>query len=400
MVHFVVDLSEDSKVLRCYRVTVGPLPIWKRNESVLFFSVKSSLKGVCVGFWHAMPYCRFFSSLLFTLLFRLSVAAVAEPVPLVRSTTLYDSAIGLLLHQEYQAAGRVLHNHIRLHPTDNRARYLAFAVEQTRILDYESYALEHDSFQCMADSLKSYYEGCIGSLRGVDSTRCLFYLANVCGGIGVMQAKTGNWFDAVKNAITSASMLKQVKRRDPFFLAADLGLGIFDYYLSTSFKWLPFSENRIIEGIGSIERALSAALPYNYAAKNTLCWIHIERKEFKQADSLAQSVLNEIPDNTIFLRIKALVALWTGHYKTAFTCGSRFAKITEARQPPNWSDLVTANMIVVLSLNELDRTVEALAAADNMMKNNIPQTYRKMSHVKKNIKSINDFRRKYHYYEK
>lgn len=381
---------------------VEPLPSEKRNERLLYFAEEYFRKGVykTSGRYRLRLCCCLFPAPFFALLVWSSTVAAAEIVPLVQPTTVYDSAIGLLLHQEYQAAGIVLHNHIQQHPADNRARYLAFAVEQTRILDYESYVLEQASFQSMADSLKNYYERCIGSLRGIDSARCLFYLANVCGGIGVMQAKTGNWFDAVKNAMASVAMLKQVKRRDPSFLAADLGLGIFDYYLSTSFKWLPFSESRVTEGIGSIERALGAALPYNYAAKNTLCWIHVERKEFKQADSLAQLVLNEIPDNTIFLRIKALVALWTGHYNSAFTCGSRLMEITEARQPPNWSDLVTAYMIVVLSLNELDRTVEALAAADKVMKNDIPPVYLKIPHVKKNVKSITDFRQKYRYYEK
>jgi len=308
------------------------------------------------------------------------------------SVSAYDTAVIHLIRQDYSTAQKLLATHLRTDPDDMNALYLSFAIEQTRILDYESYMVEHREFQNMADSLKGIFESRLNKLHGFDSTVCLFYLANVYGGTGVMQAKTGNWFDGVKNAITSVSMLKQVKKRDSTFYAADLGVGIFNYYLSTSLKWLPFTENKEKEGIDAIELALNADFPYNYAAKNSLCWILIDRKDFRRADSIAQSVLDEYPDNTIFLRIKMLIKLWTGRYEDALRYGTKLVEVTEKRQPGNWSDLVAGYMVLVQSYEELGKSDHACAAAENLLRRKIPSAYLQIPHIKKHLKYVRGVR--------
>ena len=312
------------------------------------------------------------------------------------STSVYDTAMQLLITQNYTASQTVLKKRLKKYPNDIQARYLSFAVEQTRILDYESYIVEQKNFQTMADSTRVIFEKQIVTLSGLDSTICLFYLANVFGGIGVMQAKTGNWFEGVRNAVTSVSMLKQVKERQSDFYAADLGLGIFNYYLSTSLKWLPFVGNKEQEGLDAIELALQADFPYNYAAKNSLCWILIERENFRRADSIAQSVLKDYPDNTIFLRIKALIALWSGKYITALHYGKHLVDLTEKRQPLNWSDLAAGYTILVKGAYELGRVSEACQAANIFLNKKYPSQFLKIPHIKKNIKYIKNIRQDCH----
>lgn len=303
----------------------------------------------------------------------------------------YAEALDLLVNQKYSQAREVLTARFKEKSDDLEARYLLFAIEQTRILDYEAYLVEQKEFQAFADSLKPLFEKAVTHLKGADSTKCLFYIANVYGGLGVMQAKTGNWFDGVKNAITSVSLLRQVKSRDPQFYAADLGLGVFNYYLSTSFKWLPFVEDKEQEGLFAIEQALKADYPYNFAAKNSLCWILIERKEFKRADSIAQSVLDEYPENTIFLRIKALIAKWTGNYGDAVTLGNRLIDLSEKRTPRNWSDLIAGYTVLVESYAGLGKKQEACSAARSMLQRKIPRSHSEIPHVKKNMKMITTF---------
>ncbi|MBN1760433.1 MAG: hypothetical protein JW863_19045 [Chitinispirillaceae bacterium] len=299
-----------------------------------------------------------------------------------------------LIRQDYKNASASLTAHLKRQPLDLKAQYLLFATEQTRILDYESYILENKSFQKMAENLRELFENRLKVLKGADSTTCLFYCANVYGGISVMQAKTGNWFDGVKNAIASVGMLKEVKSRDSTFFAADLGLGIFNYYLSTSLKWLPFVNDKEEEGLEAIIRALNAEFPYNYAAKNSLCWILIERDNFKRADSIAQSVLDEFPDNTIFLRIKALVALWTGRYKEALRDAKRLIVLTEKRAPVNWSDLVAGYTVLVQGNYEYGNKKEACAAAKLILAKRLPKEYYEIPHIKKNMKFISGIRQK------
>ncbi len=334
--------------------------------------------------------------LLYSILLLLlqSVPVVSAEVPCGDTTTLYDSAMIYLVNQDYARAASILGAYVKKNPLNLKARYLQFATEQTRILDYESYILENKLFQKMADSLAELFEQRLKVLTGADSTTCLFYCANVYGGISVMQAKAGNWFDGVKHAIASVGMLKQVKKRDSTFFAADLGLGIFNYYLSTSLKWLPFVDAKEEEGLEAILRALQAEFPYNYAAKNSLCWILIERENFKKADSIAQSVLNEFPDNTIFLRIKTLVALWTGRYREALQNAKRFIALTEKRKPMNWSDLVAGYTVLVQGNYESNNKKEACAAAKLILAKRLPPEYYDIPHIKKNMKYISGIRQK------
>ena len=311
-----------------------------------------------------------------------------------KTETLRDSALYLLVRQNYKETRVLLENYLQKYPQNNEALYLKFALEQTRILDYESYMLENDVFQTYADSTKRIFENRLKVLEGHDSIECLFYIANIYGGVSIMQAKTGNWFDAVKNALASVSLLKQVKNNDPENYAAYLGIGVFNYYLSNSFKWLPFVEQRGQEGVKSVEQALKADFPYNYAAKNSLCWILIEKKEFARADSLAQTVLKDMPSNTIFLRIRALIALWTGKYSKAIELSKQLIIISEKRDPLNWSDLVTGYNVLVNSYGKLKMEREAVAAAEKINKKKIPENYLQIPHIKKNMRYINDIRQK------
>jgi hypothetical protein len=188
--------------------------------------------------------------------------------------------------------------------------------------------------------------------------------------------------------------LKQVLARDPQFYAANLGIGVFDYYLSTSFKWMPFVDDRVSEGIESIEAALNAPYPYNNAAKNSLCWILAERKEFRQADSLAQSVLDINPTSTIFLRIKMIVNFWDGKYQVALAFAEKLIYLSENRDPENWSDLIAGYDIYASCSDKLGNKKDSYDASVRILSKSIPQDYYKIPHIKKHLKNLTCIRDK------
>lgn len=306
------------------------------------------------------------------------------------SFALRDSAIFHLVHQNYDQAKNLLKKYSEIQPSDNEAHYLSFVIDQTRILDYESYASNGTDFIAAADSLKLFFEKRLETLRGQDSIQCLFYIANIFGGVSIILSKTGNWFDAVKNAVNSVSILKKVKKLDPDCYEANLGIGVFNSYLSHSFKWLPFIQGKGKEGIKLVENALNARAPYNYAAKNSLCWILIEQGDLKRADSLARSALNELPDNTIFLRIRGYIALWNGEYKRSGSIAEQIVSCAENRDPVNWSDVVSGTAILVQSLIELKQHSKAKLVAESFLQKQIPDEYLELPHLKKSIKQIKD----------
>jgi hypothetical protein len=317
------------------------------------------------------------------------VAVYAQTAPVARAET-------LLVRQQYAAAKAICNTVLKADPEDNKALYLLHAIEQTEILDYESYLIKNESFMRMSDSIKACLEERLPRLSGADSLSCLFYIANVYGGKGVLLAKTGNWFSALKDAMTSVSMLKEVVRLDSTIIAANLGIGVFHYYLSKSFTWLPFVDaNSEREGIKSIEKATRAPYPYCFAAKNSLCWILIENKDFRRADSIAASVLAVMPENSIFLRIRCLLSVWNGKHFQAVTLGEQLARISEKRVPVNWSDLVLAYHCIARGNDGLGKGKEAMDAVNAIRGKKIPREFKSLPPVKKNFRKINAIRKKY-----
>ncbi|MDG5815259.1 hypothetical protein QA601_09230 [Chitinispirillales bacterium ANBcel5] len=302
----------------------------------------------------------------------------------------FNVAFELLINQEYQRSSGELMRLLEDDPSDFDALYFSVAVEQTRILDYDSYNLESARFVQYADSVRTSLENTLGNLTGSDSVRCAFYIANITGGIGIIQAKAGRWFDAVRNAISSVNTLRDLTDKDPTLAEAKLGIGVFDYYLSNSLRWVPFTENRAKRGIKAVRDALNAPSPFDLAAKNSLCWILIDEEEFAEADSLAQSVLDLAPENTIFLKIRALIALWTGRYSRAEKLALQLIDASDSKTPVNWSDLVTGYYILINCHQHNGREAELVRDADKILGRTIPPEFKDVSHIESHLKHIRD----------
>jgi hypothetical protein len=325
-----------------------------------------------------------------TLLFAccLSVPGRAEDFCISRAET-------LLVKQEYAAARCALKDALDRDSANCEALYLLHAIEQTEILDYEAYSIRGDRFMILSDSILGILQARLPSLSGSDSVSCLFYIANVYGGKSVLLAKTGNLLFAIKDAVTSVSLLKEVLSRDSTMVAAGLGIGVFQYYLSKSFKWLPYVDaNSEKEGIGQVEMATNASYPYGIAAKNSLCWILLEKKALGRADSIAISVLKELPDYTVFIRIRCMIALWNKQYGKALSLGERLARLSLGRNPVNWSDFVLAHYAIAQGNEGIGKRDEAVAAIERLRTANIPQEYKTLPPVKKNLRRISALKKK------
>jgi hypothetical protein len=325
-----------------------------------------------------------FSKISIGIVLLLSAVRASGPQPSVLA-----SVETLLAKQEYSGARALLAQCLNTTPVDNDALYLQVAIEQAEMLDYESYAIRGERFIAAADSIRKILEGGLTKLSGRDSVACLFYIANIYGGIGIVKAKTGSWLSSLKNTRASVALLKEVIRRDSTMYAAWLGIGAFHYYLSKSFKWLPFiDDDSEKEGVCEVEKAARSPFPYGFAAQNSLCWILMERKQFGRADSVALSALREAPESTIFLRIRCLAALWNGRNGEAVAFGERLAEITRKRTPINWSDLVLSYYVVSAGNDALGKRREACIAADYILTLHIPLEFMDLPPVKKNLKRI------------
>lgn len=302
-----------------------------------------------------------------------------------------DSAMIQLVNQNYSRARMFLDSAFVIDPKSADALYLKVTVDQTELLDYESYAIHGEEFLKLADSVLDLLNLIS---KSSDKNTIDFYRGNILGGKGIIKAKTGNWMGAVGDAMKSVSILKDVISRDSSFYAAYLGVGVFNYYLSQNLKWVPFMGDKSQEGLRLIEKSCRAQFPFNYAANNTLAWILIDRKEFRKADSIVNAVLSMHPENTIFLRIKARLALWTGRYDKAIQSGTQLYELSEQRKPVNWSDLLSGYQIVVESYAKKKDYQSCGVMVEKAMGYTIPAPYDQIEYVSRHSEFLRQMKDK------
>jgi hypothetical protein len=339
-----------------------------------------------------LPFAAVVLGLLLLPGFAIASAALAPDDNAARSVAL-DSVKMLIVRQDYRNANRILSRLMEEYQGDMHVLYQRFTTRQTEILEYESYALHGKQFIRHADTMVAFLEKRLPSLSGSDSLDCLFYLASAYGGRGVMMAKTGAWFGAVREAVKSRALLEELVKADSTYFAAYLGLGVFDYYLSQGMKWLPLF-NRTDEGIAAIERASSARFPYNIAAKNVLCWVYMERDRYRAADSVCATVLAEYPDNTVFVKIATCNSLWTHQYAKTIKRATKLVNLASGRRPVNWCDLMTGyRSLVDAYLGSGDSTKAAETAAEACALR-VPESYLKINYVEQHLAHIREVHEK------
>jgi hypothetical protein len=312
-----------------------------------------------------------------------------------KAEALIDSAKTYLMTQDYRKAERFVNMVLDKQSERIEALYLRCVIKQTEMLDYESYSIYGEDFLKLADTVSRELRYRLPLEKGRDSLKCMFYIGGTLGGIGIIQAKIGNWPFGVRNAMASVSFFKQIIKIDPEFKAAYLGIGVFNYYLSDNFKWLPFFGDKREVAIQQIRLATMAPFPFNFAACNSLCWILISRGLIKTADSVATQVLIKYPDNTTFLRIKVRTVLGNNHWEEAINLARKLIDLSKKRSPENWSDMLSGYQALLMSFDKLGQKKECLDTSAKVLALDIPGQFKKIQYVKKHLKYAAEIRKKY-----
>ncbi len=326
----------------------------------------------------------FFLSFLLAVPFR-SVASPMSPL---------DSSKVLMVNQDYARSESLLRSETLTRPDDAEALYLLLAVEQVKILDYESYVIDADTFNTHALYTLALLNKKNPKKTDRENLNCLFYIGSTLGGISILQAKVGNWPSAVRSGLNSLGYFKRVIRIDPNYFSAYLGIGFFNYYISQNLKWLPFFGDRRKEGVEQIRLATKSDFPYSLVAINSLCWILIENNEYHAADSVVSCVLKAHPGNTIFIRLKARIALWKNEWPAAIFWSKKLIDLSRNRDPVNWSDLLSGYQILIASYDNCGKKKECLDLCGKILSCTVPEPYSRIPYVKKHLKAIADVRKR------
>ena len=299
-----------------------------------------------------------------------------------------DPVINNFLTQQYTKAYENVENVLKSDPDNIDALFMRLNTLQIRIIDYESYVLDGYKFNNSIDSVLIFFEKFIQPADTNEQVKYLFYKGTIYGMKGLVLAKLGEWVEGVKYARASVRLLKQAQDLDSTLYEVSYGIGLYDYYLGKNLKWIPFMNTKIRKGIRGIKRVVYSPSPLSYMAKNSLAWIYIDKREYIKADAIVSSVLAKYPENTIFLSIKARVTLLLKKYEEAIELGRKLVKLSKARNPVNWSDLISAYQIIVTSLDATEKYEECLQAINEVMSLKVPDSAKKIEYVQKHLDFI------------
>lgn len=299
-----------------------------------------------------------------------------------------DSVMIPLMKQRYDLARNYLKHILLSNPHNIDALYMQLNINATELLDYESYSINGDQYLNFADSVLKIIENVTLSTKDTSNIRYLFYKANIYGFIGLVQAKQKDLIKGIKNARTSVKLLKSVLEADPSLHEASLGIGMYNYYIGQNLRWLPFMGSKARDGIADVEKAASASSPFSYGAKYNLLWILIDRADYARADSMVSIILENYPDNTIFVSIKAHVALLRQDITNAIAYGKKLTALSQNRTPVNWCDLISGYKIIIAGLYEREQYTACLNKINEVLQLNIPASSNKISYIKKHLNYI------------
>jgi len=308
------------------------------------------------------------------------------------STLILDSSIenviARFMNQQYVKARTDIASILKEKPDNIDALFMHLNAGQIEIIDYESYVIDGYRYLKFVDSSLATFESKLQSCSHAEKARCLFYTGTVYGMKSLVLAKLGEWLKAIKFSRMYVNHLKQAREIDSTMIEPLYGIGLVNYYLGENFKWLPFMNKKARRGLQDIEKVAQSSSPLNFMAKNSLAWIYVERKEYKKADRVVSSVLSDYPNNTMFLRIKARIALYDKKYSSAIALSKKLITLSQERKPINWHDLINGYQITVASLDAAGKYKDCLQVAEKALGIEVPVSTKKIEYVKKHLDYI------------
>jgi len=125
-----------------------------------------------------------------------------------------------------------------------------------------------------------------------------FYRGSSFGYRAFFYGQTGKWLSAAEDGLKAVDDLNQCIRLDSTIYDAYLGTGIIKYWQSTKLKyvlWLPFVEDRRLEGISEIKKAIGRGRYTRFSAMHQLIYILLDNGQFDAALAYADTVITAYP---------------------------------------------------------------------------------------------------------
>jgi len=199
----------------------------------------------------------------------------------------YDDATELFRHVE------------RDNPNAALGFFGQMAVLEARMLEREDFHLENEFMDIARRG-----EAVVGKVMQFyhPSDVDLFFCGGLVGLEGFFKARKGQWWGAYTKGNLSRQIFTSIKKRNPNFIDALFGLGMYDYWRSVftnEIKFLPFFSDKRKEGIEMVERVAKEGLFARELARVNLGIIYLEERRYADAARVLEEYSGLYSQNVI-----------------------------------------------------------------------------------------------------
>ncbi len=173
--------------------------------------------------------------------------------------------------------------------------------------------------------------------------KALFYRGSAFGYLAFYQSKTGSYFNALSNGLSSIHDLEKAVSLDSTLYDAYLGIGAYQYWRSTKFKhlfWVPFVNDLRLPGINNIRKAIRKSRYSRYLAMHQMIYVLTNFGEMDEALHYARQAIAAFP-NSVFMRWAYAHTLYKRHeYPQAIQAYEQLVQLLQSTDEKNPSHLV------------------------------------------------------------
>lgn len=130
-----------------------------------------------------------------------------------------------------------------------------------------------------------------------------YFYALTEGYTAYFHAINESWLSALSTGVNSIYEFEKIVNINDKFFEAYIAIGTFEYWKSRKMEfmsWLPFNDDTKKNGIDRLVVAIDSSSYNSYLAINSLIWIYIDQKKYKDAINVAEKALIEFPNSRTF----------------------------------------------------------------------------------------------------
>jgi len=243
---------------------------------------------------------RFNAGIILFIIICFSMRVFPQRYPDPQVDSLIESGIHELINQDYAGAKNTFNSLDRNFPSLPAGKIFIAAADIAKSIDYS----ENISGSTFGDRLSDAQQKARTLLeKNPDNVWYRYFLALAEGYISYYDALNGSWLSAFSKGLGAVSDFNACLKLKPDFYDAYTAVGTYRYWRSrkTSFlNWLPFVGNDEEEGIKDLKLAIDHKTYHRYIAMNSLLWIYIDQKKYRDAKAIAEKALKDYPDSRQF----------------------------------------------------------------------------------------------------